>query len=327
MAVMLGHGIKIRRKLRLRWCNPRPKKQWIVFLYNSSWNNWIQKTGQHTLYFRTPKPWRGSFSVNDRGYLYLEVSDDFINGVADANTLEISKDNKSTLVSLQMKDSTAAIRAVVNCVKEHPPIPPVISGTGFFVASNLVVTNNHVVNECKQPVQTRYAERVSYRATVSGQDNTNDLALLRTEMPNLSLASFRDGPQLGEPVAVYGFPYSDLLSPNFTLGNVTSLSGIRGDTRFLQISAPVQPGNSGGPLIDMSGNVLGIVGARRGPPLSVDMTAPRASETREVISRRPRIPVARPRSGPGETFDVVSQGRPPAVELLPDLLDRFPGAI
>jgi serine protease Do len=48
-------------------------------------------------------------------------------------------------------------------------------------------------------------------------------------------------------------------SGNFTLGNITSLTGMRDDTRFLQTSAPVQPGNSGAPLLDMFGSVLGII--------------------------------------------------------------------
>jgi serine protease Do len=48
-------------------------------------------------------------------------------------------------------------------------------------------------------------------------------------------------------------------SGNFTLGNVTAVAGLGDDTRILQISAPVQPGNSGGPLLDYSGNVVGVI--------------------------------------------------------------------
>jgi hypothetical protein len=83
-------------------------------------------------------------------------------------------------------------------------------------------------------------------------------------MGNLSVASFRFSARLGEAVAAYGFPYSDLLSSsgNFTLGSVTSLSGFKNDSRFIQIQAPVQPGNSGGPLLDMSGSVIGVVAER-----------------------------------------------------------------
>lgn len=58
-----------------------------------------------------------------------------------------------------------------------------------------------------------------------------------------------------------GYPLHGLLSSeaNVTTGNVSALAGIGNDTRFLQITAPVQPGNSGGPLVDQSGNVVGII--------------------------------------------------------------------
>jgi S1-C subfamily serine protease len=62
-------------------------------------------------------------------------------------------------------------------------------------------------------------------------------------------------------VIAYGFPLSGLLSStgNATTGNISALGGIGDDPRHLQISAPVQPGNSGGPLVDMSGNVIGVI--------------------------------------------------------------------
>jgi hypothetical protein len=76
-------------------------------------------------------------------------------------------------------------------------------------------------------------------------------------MSGQSIASFRHGPRLGEAVATYGFPYHGILSSsgNFTLGNVTSMTG-------MGLSTPIQPGNSGGPLLDMSGAVVGIVVAQ-----------------------------------------------------------------
>lgn len=76
------------------------------------------------------------------------------------------------------------------------------------------------------------------------------------------------GARLGEQVAAFGYPHLDLLatSGNFTLGNVTALAGIGNDTRYLQISAPVQAGNSGGPLLDQSGNLVGIVTLKLNAP-------------------------------------------------------------
>lgn len=65
---------------------------------------------------------------------------------------------------------------------------------------------------------------------------------------------------VGEPVAVAGYPLRGLLSGfNMTTGSLSSLSGMGGDTRLVQITAPVQPGNSGGPVLDSAGNLMGVV--------------------------------------------------------------------
>jgi serine protease Do len=67
--------------------------------------------------------------------------------------------------------------------------------------------------------------------------------------------------RVGDNIYVYGFPLSGLLSKtgNFTVGYITSAAGLNDDTSQLQISAPVQPGNSGGPLVDRHGNVVGVI--------------------------------------------------------------------
>src|SRR5262249_56462830 len=83
-----------------------------------------------------------------------DASVEFMNSVADASKVEIKDDKGALLATVDMKDSAAAIRAVVTCVREHPPKSgpvarepeTIISGTGFFVAPNRVVTNNHVVS-------------------------------------------------------------------------------------------------------------------------------------------------------------------------------------
>src|SRR5262249_9740458 len=243
-------------------------KAWIIFISNPRWNAWIGKRKELRLQlvtdWPTTKPWPYTFSISGDSKILstTDASVEFMNGVADASKVEIKDDNGALWTT-----SAAAIRAIVNCVREHPAGRPpesetTISGTGFFVAQNRVVTNNHVVSGCTKAIQVRYPDGRSFTATISGQDATNDLVLLDTEMPYLSVASFRFQPLLGEAVATYGFPYSGILSPNFTSGDIAALSGPKGDTRFLQTSTPIQPGNSGGPLLDMSGRVVGVVVAR-----------------------------------------------------------------
>lgn len=91
-------------------------------------------------------------------------------------------------------------------------------------------------------------------------DKTNDLALPRTTVSSSRVASFRTGVHLGEGAAVFGFPCASVLSTsgNFTLENVTALTGLGDDSRHLQLSAPVQAGNSGGTLLDENGNMVGV---------------------------------------------------------------------
>ena len=95
------------------------------------------------------------------------------------------------------------------------------------------------------------------------RDQKNDLALLRVANPPSAVAAFRDGAPVraGDTVVALGYPLPTLLSSSATLtvGYVSALSGMEDDARYLQISAPVQPGNSGGPLLDASGHLAGIV--------------------------------------------------------------------
>lgn len=136
-------------------------------------------------------------------------------------------------------------------------IEPVVAstGSGFFVGSKNVITNNHVVEGCKKiHVQGE-------NATLINADKNADLALLKIEKNSKSIAQLRfNKVRIGEDVAAAGFPLNGLISGyNLTRGNVSGLSGLRGDSRLLQITAPVQPGNSGGPLLDASGNIVGVI--------------------------------------------------------------------
>jgi S1-C subfamily serine protease len=137
------------------------------------------------------------------------------------------------------------------------------SGTGFVVGIGRVLTNDHVAKGCAE-MRVRTANGRELTATVAAADPQRDLALLTVQGgdPGPPLP-FRSGPELrrGEGVVTYGFPLAGLLSsgPTLTTGDVSALAGLRDNPRQFQISAPVQPGNSGGPLLDGSGNVVGVV--------------------------------------------------------------------
>ena len=123
-----------------------------------------------------------------------------------------------------------------------------------------MLTNNHVVKGCRE---VRVQSRV---VSVIAGDTGSDLALLKGTMRRGRFAKFRGGRgvRVGEDAIVAGFPLQGLLSTdlNVTKGTVSALSGPGDDRRLIQITAPVQPGNSGGPVLDASGNVVGVVVAR-----------------------------------------------------------------
>jgi S1-C subfamily serine protease len=141
-----------------------------------------------------------------------------------------------------------------------------ISGTGFVVATEgYVVTNDHVIGNCTGDVRASLPGESAVTLRIVSKDAANDLALLKASTPFKESAGIR-GTAIhpGETVIAIGYPFHKLLSSEFavTTGIVSSLGGIGNDSRYLQISAPVQPGNSGGPLLDSSGSVVGVVSAK-----------------------------------------------------------------
>ena len=140
------------------------------------------------------------------------------------------------------------------------------TGTGFFVDdSGHLVTAAHIVSSCiPTSIKIRGFDKNIITAKRLTVDTRNDLALLRIDNKNTKHLQLNLTPQLGEDVYAFGYPlFGELAqSGNFTAGIVTSLSGIKEDTTRFQISAPIQSGNSGGPVFDQKGNVVGIVLSR-----------------------------------------------------------------
>jgi S1-C subfamily serine protease len=147
----------------------------------------------------------------------------------------------------------------------RPPEPQSSAGTGFFVAADgTILTSNHVIERATNiHVTTQSGERLEARLLRASA--ATDVAVLKVEHNSpafLTLSNARNV-QSGARVFTVGYPIASILGrePRYAEGTVSALSGPGGDQTFLQISVPLQPGNSGGPLISERGEVIGIVAA------------------------------------------------------------------
>ncbi len=138
-------------------------------------------------------------------------------------------------------------------------------GSGFFINDNLVVTNYHVVEEADS-VEAKSFEGKKFSLTVALRDSVLDLAILRPSISSEVYFSLNDSPLLdsilvGADVMVIGSPTSKLLSNSIGSGIV---SGVRNldELTIIQTDAKVNPGNSGGPLVDRNGKILGVVSSK-----------------------------------------------------------------
>lgn len=142
------------------------------------------------------------------------------------------------------------------------------NGTAFLVSEDgHLLTNAHVVSNCETLKIDGHA------VELMAADENFDLALLKAEPASPdSVAAFSPRPApLNADITIAGYPLSGLLSGlNVTRGSVTSLKGLAGDATTMQISAPVQPGNSGGPAVDSFGNVVGVVVSKLDAQLVAD---------------------------------------------------------
>ncbi len=142
----------------------------------------------------------------------------------------------------------------------------VATGTGFlFSSSDYVITSYHVVHGAKS-IRVRLINGERIDATVSLKDTNNDIAILKLSQPptsrqNIIILGDSSSVKTGDRVFTYGFPLVDLLGdaePRYSEGFINSLSGISNDPRLFQVSIPIQPGNSGGPVFNEKGELIGI---------------------------------------------------------------------
>ncbi len=140
----------------------------------------------------------------------------------------------------------------------------VSAGSCFATNAGLVATAYHVVDQAKEVSVHFFGEARSRSARIRGSSKATDVAVLEVDggpLPGTLSLVPPGGSRSGVRIFTVGYPVPDLLGeePKFTEGVISGLSGLRGDAAFMQISVPVQPGNSGGPVVREDGLVVGVV--------------------------------------------------------------------
>lgn len=193
---------------------------------------------------------------------YYENDSPIIDGTIafDAASMTIIIGDEDPIIYIRMGDANTEI---VNHQTEQ------WSGTGYAIENGYVVTNNHVVEGAKtiSVKGVKGDTNTGYTAEVVATDKINDIAILRisdsqfTGFGTIPYAVQQRMADVGEDVFVLGYPLTQALGNEIKLTNgiISSRTGYQGNIATYQMSAPVQPGNSGGPMFDNKGNVIGIV--------------------------------------------------------------------
>lgn len=205
---------------------------------------------------------------NDK--IYFETGGVYkVNATLNGNTFtgswSNSMTNKSGNVFGEAMHITSWISKKTTIVKKPKTIDDgniikIGSGTGFVISkSGHVISNNHVVGVCKKVMTVVDGKEVFL--DIIATDKVNDLGLIKGKVKTSTTLSIKsDGAELGEDIVAFGYPLTQQLSDSVkvTKGIVSALSGMDNNYSQIQIDAAIQPGNSGGPVLNMNGQVVGV---------------------------------------------------------------------
>lgn len=321
---------------------------WALMLWNERWD-WPEKKDIGARYRFNEGAWIGIDASSDGKSVYLSMPDndtsvqlfkhsrtmdvrfydqkvgfdltktnDLMAILGDCADRELAAEGSSTPPSTTASNPSAE--------KEHDTAPKtsgssVSTGTGFFVSTQgHVLTNNHVINGCQSFQVTRTGD-LPHTAQLLRTDGTNDLAVLKLDMagPTPYAVLKQTGVRVGDQIATFGFPLAGTLSSSgvLTSGNISSLAGMSDDVRHFQISAPIQPGNSGGPLLDMYGNVVGITNMKLNELAAAEEMGSLSQNVNFAIKANVAINFLEAHSIPYETSGLGQTALP-----LPDIVEK-----
>jgi len=176
--------------------------------------------------------------------------------IAQAQALSVKFQNKIDRANKQSDSNSTASKTSELDEQEIKSL-----GTGFFISRDGYILTCHHVIDGAESIKVIAGGR-SYPAQLIRDDKYNDLSLLKVSGRFSALAfSSKRSARMGQEVFTVGYPNPSIqgVGAKLTKGTVNSLTGFMDDLRLYQISVPVQPGNSGGPLLDMNGNVTGVI--------------------------------------------------------------------
>ncbi len=168
-------------------------------------------------------------------------------------------------VSQLRQSQDKIIRVISNDAQKANRMPAKFGGTGFAISSNgYILTNFHVIDGADS-LYIQNNKGVSYKVKKYYIDPANDIAILKvidSSFENLGAVPYsikKSSAGIGESVYTLGYPKDDVVLGD---GYVSSKTGINGDTLAYQVAIPVNPGNSGGPLLDNNGNIVGVINGK-----------------------------------------------------------------
>ena len=200
------------------------------------------------------------------------------------------------------------------------------SGSGFFVSSQgHIASNAHVIGFCRE-VKV-YEEGKEIFLDIIATDMVNDIGLVKGKFKNTRHLNIKvSGAELGEDIVAFGYPLVDKLSDSvkLTKGIVSALSGPYNNIALIQIDAALQPGNSGGPVLNMSGQVVGIASSglaklkmvKEQQVLPENVNFAVAAPTIATFLKANKINVTSGSSEIYSTKDLAKIGEPATVQLL-----------
>lgn len=239
--------------------------KYIAIIIESEYKN-VWKSGEIKAYFE-PSSMKGFYSV--KWYMGNKTS---------YETFGLMENE--AILSLEFKNPKTGEKRTDKFIKMYPVANEGVtfndktksSGSGFFLTTDgIIATNAHVV-ENAESIHIQISNEIGnidYSAKVLLIDNQNDVALIKINderFQGLSTIPYTlvEKAEIGENVFTIGYPLNDVMGTNYkvTNGIVSATSGIADDIRYYQISVPLQPGNSGGPLFNNNGNIIGVTSAR-----------------------------------------------------------------